>query len=95
MKPEKITPASGNVFEDLGFDKIEATNLKLRAELMVMVRTYIQENQLTQTEAAKKMGVDQPRLNKLLRGKIDLFTIDALVQMLGQVGIHIELKRAA
>lgn len=94
-KKSKATLKEGNIFEDLGFDKAEAANLLLRAELMVMVKKYIEKNKLTQSQAAKKMKVDQPRINKLLKGKINLFTIDMLVQMLERVNIQIRLKKAA
>ena len=90
-----ITPGDKNIFEELGFDKAEAANLKMRSELMIIVKQYIAENKLTQEEAASLMGVDQPRINKLLRGKINLFTIDALIKMLERVDIHMRLKRVA
>ena len=47
---------------------------------------------MTQTEAARALGVGQPRLNDLLRGKIDKFSLDALVNMLGHAGMRVELK---
>jgi len=62
---------------------------------MIMVKQYIEKHSLTQTEAANIMGVDQPRINKLLQGNIELFTIDKLVQMLEHAGIHLILKKAA
>lgn len=95
MKSTKFTPSSGNVFEDLGFDKAEAANLRIRAELMITIKRYIAKHKLTQKKAATLMGVDQPRISKLLKGHIDLFTIDILIQMLERVGVHMILKRAA
>ena len=91
----KVTPKNKNVFEDLGFDKAEASNLKMRSELMMIIDDYIAKNGITQIKAADLMGVDQPRISKLLQGHIELFTIDILVKMLERVGIHMELKRAA
>ena len=95
MSYDNFEESSGNVFLDIGFDKGEAANLLIRADLMVTVEKYIKENKLTQTEAAKRMGVDQPRISKLLNGKIDLFTIDILVQMLERVDVHVTLAKAA
>jgi predicted XRE-type DNA-binding protein len=65
--------------------------------LMLEIRKYIQENKMTQKEASLKMGVTQPRISDLMRGKIDLFTIDMLVSMLEKIGIDVEvsLSRAA
>ena len=91
----KITRGSGNVFLDIGFSKSEAENLLLRAQLMSRVRDAARG--MTQREAAKRFGVTQPRLNDLLRGKINKFSLDALVNMLGHAGLHVELhvKKAA
>ena len=91
----KITRGSGNVFLDIGFSKSEAENLLLRAQLMSRVRDAARGT--TQREAAKRFGVTQPRLNDLLRGKINKFSLDALVNMLGHAGLHVELhvKKAA
>ena len=91
----KVTPTNRNVFEDLGFDKAEALNLRIRSELMMIIDEYITRKGLTQKAAAELMGVDQPRINKLLKGRIELFTIDLLVKMLERVGIRMELKKAA
>ncbi len=88
----KITRGSGNVFLDIGFSPAEAENLKLRAELMMRIEDFYRKSRMTQGEAAKRLGVTQPRLNDLLRGKIDKFSLDALVNMLGHAGMRVELK---
>ena len=87
----KITPSSGNVFTDLGFDEDEADHLRLRSTLMLEVRKLIEERKLTQAAAAKLFGVTQPRISNLVRGRIDLFSIDTLVGMLARAGIHVEV----
>jgi predicted XRE-type DNA-binding protein len=87
----KITPSSGNVFTDLGFSDDEAEHLRLRSTLMIEVRKLIQERELTQAEAAKLFGVTQPRISNLVRGRIDLFSIDTLVGMLARAGIHVDV----
>jgi predicted XRE-type DNA-binding protein len=84
----KITPSSGNVFTDLGFSEEEAEHLRIRSTLMIEVRKLIEERKLTQGEAAKLMGVTQPRDSDHVR---DLFSIDALVGMLARAGIHVEV----
>jgi predicted XRE-type DNA-binding protein len=85
----KITRCSGNVFLDIGFPPGEAENL-LRAQLLSRVRDAVRG--MSQREAAKRFGVTQPRLNDLLHGKIDKFSLDALVNMLSHPGIRIEMK---
>lgn len=88
-------PVSKNVFADMGFPQPEAENLKLRSELMIKIERYIQDHELTQAQAAELFGIDQPRLSKLLKGRIDLFTIDKLISMLSNVDIKVTLKFAA
>jgi len=90
MTIEHITPAGANIFEELGLP--DAENLKLRAQLMMEVRRYVEESGLTQVAAAKAMKTTQPRLNNVLKGKIEKCTIDRLVQMLAEVGWHVSIK---
>ncbi|MEK7329189.1 MAG: helix-turn-helix transcriptional regulator [Candidatus Eisenbacteria bacterium] len=81
--------SSANVFRDLGFDAEEAANLKIRADLMIQLTKLIEARGLTQAAAAKLLGVTQPRISDLMRGKIDRFSIDGLVQMLGHAGARV------
>lgn len=93
MKPKiKITHSSGNVFADLGFGKHEAQHLLLRSSLMNAVARYVDRSDLNQRACAQKLGITAPRLNDLLKGKIEKFSIDALVEMLDRVGRRIELR---
>ena len=91
----KITRGSGNVFRDVGFTPGEAENLLLRSELMSRIRDTVKGT--TQREAAKLFGVTQPRINDLLRGRIEKFSLDALVNMLGKAGMRVTVtvKKAA
>ena len=88
----RMTRSSGNVFKDLGFPDEEAENLKVRSALMGHVRRLIEKRGLTQARAAKLMGVTQPRVSDLVRGKIDLFSIDALIAMLSQLGAKVRVE---
>jgi predicted XRE-type DNA-binding protein len=92
MKRIKRTRSSGNVFADLGFDPHEAENLQLRARLMAEVQKYIQEEEITQAEAADRFGVTQPRISNLLRGKIRLFSVDTLIAMLSHAGLTVDIR---
>ena len=85
----KMERGSGNVFADIGFPRGETENLLMRAELMSQIRRA--SKGLTQAEAARKFGVTQPRINDLLRGKIEKFSLDALVNMLGKAGLRVEV----
>lgn len=77
-----------NIFRDLGFDDAEAENLKLKSTLMQCVGKFVKQSNMTQSEAAIVLGVTQPRLNQLLKGKIQLFSLDALVNMPASAGIE-------
>ena len=86
MAKLKVTRSTGNVFEDLGFDRETAENLRIRSALIIEVEQFVRRRNLTQAQAAKLFGVSQPRVSDLMRGKIGLFTIDMLVNMLARAG---------
>jgi predicted XRE-type DNA-binding protein len=91
----KIIPSGGNVFRDLDFGEDEAEHLRVRSTLMIAVRKLIEDRGLTQAEAAKLFGVTQPRISNLVRGRIDLFSIDTLIDMLARAGIHVDVVVSA
>jgi predicted XRE-type DNA-binding protein len=68
-----------------------AENMKVRAALMHELVTYIGSTGLTQSQAARQFGVTQPRISDLTRGKVDLFSIDTLVNMLTAAGLQLDL----
>lgn len=88
----RMQRSSGNVFTDLGFPKEEAAHLLIRADLMIQLKKLIEERGLTQKHAAEVLGVTQPRISDLVRGRIDLFSIDTLVEMLTRLGVAVTLK---
>lgn len=81
--------SSGNLFEDMGVP--DAENMKVRAELIVEIRSLMEENGWTQTEAAKRFDISRTRLNDILRGRLEKATIDRLVTMLAAVGRHVRV----
>lgn len=90
-KDKQIIKSSGNVFTDLGFDQAEAENLLVRSKLMAAIKAYIESEGITQEEAAKRFHVAQPRISEIYQGKIDLFSVDKLINMLARVGQHVEV----
>jgi predicted XRE-type DNA-binding protein len=88
----KVTIGSGNVFEDLGFEAEEAMNLRIRADLMLDLRCFIQSQGWTQAEAATFFGETQPRISNLMNGDIGRFSIDKLVQMLVRAGMDVQVS---
>jgi predicted XRE-type DNA-binding protein len=87
----KVTRSSGNVFRDLGFAPHEAEHLLVRSDLMIKVQKLIASRGLKQTDLAKILRVTQPRVSDLLRGRIDLFSTDALIDILARLGVRVRL----
>jgi predicted XRE-type DNA-binding protein len=83
-----------NVFNALEDNPAMAQNLKIRSELMIALRQYIEDSGLDQKKAAEVFGVHQPRISDLMRGKIDKFTIDMLVNMLARIGKTVKVEAA-
>lgn len=86
-----------NVWDALCDTPEEAANMKARSELMLSIRERVTAWGLPQEEAAKRVGLTRPRLNDLMRGKIDKFSLDALVNIATAAGfsLHIELRDVA
>jgi predicted XRE-type DNA-binding protein len=87
----KRVVSTKNVFRDIGFDDAEAENLKLRSTLMQRVEKFVTQSNMTQSAAASALGITQPRLNQLLKGEIQLFSLDALVNMLANAGMRVSV----
>ena len=81
-----------NVWEAIEDTPAEVENMKLRSELMIALKSHIILTGLSQTQAAKLFGVTQPRVSDLVRGKINLFGLDALVNMAAAAGLHVEMR---
>ncbi|ABK07978.1 XRE family transcriptional regulator [Burkholderia orbicola] len=81
-----------NVWDAIESEPAEAANMKLRSELMIALKQRIARLELSQAEAAKQLGVTQPRVSDLMRGKINLFGLDALVNMASAVGLRVDLQ---
>lgn len=94
MTEEIETYAS--VWDALADTRQEAANLRARAELMRQIAAIIDANGWKQAEAAKRCGVTQPRINDLLRGRIDRFSLDAVVNIAASLGqrVHLALEAA-
>ena len=81
----------GSVWDAIEATPAETENLRIRSAVMVELIAYIDRSGLTQQEIARRFGVTQPRISDLTRGKIDLFSIDALVNMLTAAGLRLDL----
>jgi predicted XRE-type DNA-binding protein len=97
-KSEEVNPqfdvehGSGNVFKDLGYSDAEATNLLARAELMLKIRDIIQENGWTQHQAAKALGVGQPRIAEIMSFNTKYFSVDLLLKYLAKLGTKVSFN---
>ena len=91
-KPIEVSRGSENVFEDLGFNVEEASNLKVRADLMLDLQKYIEERGWTQEQAAAFFGETQSHISNLINGEIGRFRIDKLLNMLGRAGMQVRVE---
>ncbi len=83
-------------FDDV-WDAIEpdgglAQNLRLRSALMMKIAEYVEQSGLTQAEAARRLGTTQPRLNDVIKGRIEKCTVDRLINMLSRAGFKVDLE---
>src|SRR3954462_6876595 len=87
---ETVEACSGNVFADLGLKNPE--ELHAKAELVQRISDIIAERKLTQARAAKVLGIDQPKVSALLKGKLEGFSIDRLFRFLNALGRDVEIS---
>ena len=80
----QATPSSGNVFADIGLN--DSDELLIKADLAISIAEIIKERGLSQTAAAKVLGIDQPKVSRLVRGDLYGFSIDQLIRLLGALG---------
>ena len=81
-----------SVWQALAKDEAEAETMRLRADLLIALRDRVAAWKLTQAEAAKRLGISQPRLNDLLKGRIENFRLDMLTRLASRAGLRIEMK---
>jgi predicted XRE-type DNA-binding protein len=89
-KEMEIHSSSGNVFADLGLPNPD--ELLIKAELAHQISELISARQLTQTEAAEVLGIDQPKVSALMRGKLSGFSIERLFRFLNALGSNVEIR---
>ena len=90
-----VTQGSGNVFLDLGFPPQEAAVMLLRCELAEALRRWMARQGYTQAQAAKRLGVAQPRISEIARNKVDRLSLDYLVGLCAKAGVSVAVKLAA
>ncbi|WP_424670345.1 helix-turn-helix domain-containing protein [Candidatus Binatus sp.] len=87
-----VHKSSGNVFADIGFTPVEAAELTAKSRLIGALDETIRRRRLTQLEAARRCGTDQPTLSKVLRGRMESVTIDRLTAWLTALGRTVEVR---
>jgi predicted XRE-type DNA-binding protein len=86
----KHTKSSGNVFADLGLGNAEER--KLKAQLAVEIRRFIEQKEFTQARVAEIIGIDQPKVSRLLRGQLSGFSVERLFSILNRLGHAVEVR---
>ena len=92
---KRMTKSSGNIFLDLGFPPHEASVMLLRAQLAEALRVWMEREHLTQARAAKRLGISQPRMSEIVRGKVDLLSLDYLVGLCAKAKLDVGLRLTA
>jgi predicted XRE-type DNA-binding protein len=92
---KRINKSSGNIFLDLGFPPHEASVMLLRAQLAEALRSWMEREELTQAKAAKRLGIAQPRVSDIVRGKVELMSMDYLVGLCSKAELDVGLRLAA
>lgn len=92
---KRMTKSSGNIFLDLGFPAHEASVMLLRAQLAEALRGWMEREHLTQAQTAKRLGIAQPRVSDIVRGKVELVSLDYLVGLCAKAKVDVGLRLAA
>ena len=85
---------TNSVFFDL-FERGQAERLSIQSGLALALEQEIKARKWTQAAAAKALGIAQPRVNDLLRGRLDRFSIDALIEYLSRLGVQVRIQTSA
>ena len=88
MKEQKFK----SVWDAIEGSPADAANMKARSDVMIAIREVVDNWKVTQADSAKRLGITQPRLNDLLRGRIDNFSLDALVNLAAQAGLSVRVE---
>ena len=92
MKAKMKRQKFANVWDALENSPAAAANMTMRSDLLIALRHRIETWKTTQAEAARRLAITQPRLNDLLRGRIDKFSLDALINLAAQAKIYVRLQ---
>jgi predicted XRE-type DNA-binding protein len=84
-----------NVWDALEDTQAEAANMTMRSNLLIAIEQKVRGWNITQIEAARRLGITQPRLNDLLRGRVHNFSLDTLINLASQAGLSVRLDIAA
>ena len=95
LSDTRRTKGSGNVFLDLGFDPAEAKVMALRAEVMIRMEQHLKAQGWTQAEAARRLGITQPRVSRLIKGQWKDFSLDMLLTLAARAGLEPQVRLAA
>ncbi len=83
-----------NVWDALEDSPVEAANMSMRASLLIAIEQKVRSWNVTQSEAAGRLRITQPRLNDLLRGRVGNFSLDALITLAAEAGLSVRLEIA-
>ena len=86
----EIESSSGNIFADLGFANPE--ELSLKSQLTMQITSVLQHRHVTQTAIADLLGIPQPKVSNLMRGKLEGFSVEKLIHFLIRLDRNVEIS---
>jgi predicted XRE-type DNA-binding protein len=92
MKPKMKRESFANVWDAIEDDPTVAANMTMRSDLLIALQQRVESWKVTQAQAARRLAITQPRLNDLLRSRINKFSLDTLVNLANRADIRVRLK---
>jgi predicted XRE-type DNA-binding protein len=81
-----------SVWDAIESSPAQAANMKARSDMMLAIRDTVETWKVTQVAAAKRLGLTQPRMNDLVRGRVAKFSLDALINLATRAGLSIRVE---
>ena len=92
MKPKMKRESFANVWDAIEDDPTVAANMTMRSDLLIALQQRVESWKVTQAQAARRLAITQPRLNDLLRSRINKFSLDTLVNLANRAEVRVSLK---
>jgi predicted XRE-type DNA-binding protein len=90
-----MTKTYTSVWDAIEKSPAEAAHMRIRGALLIDLQERLRASGRSQASLAKRLGVTQPRISDIMRGRVDLFSVDALIDLLAKLGVEVRVRTAA